>query len=378
MYYFTSKAALAALVAVFGLESGLPLPDDHGAGMGQGQSTPAQAVPQEAGFLEIESNGYSRFEVEGDEVVARFSGGVEFKYMGFAGHAEDLVYHHATQSVTATGDVGFELGEVSISTTQALLDVMDGTATLGEPVYARLRGRGIFLESQSAKMNFEQGAPPSRVADVRATLSGGVSAYSTLGSWLETETLSLDGESGELATAGAFAVTLSSEQLKRQQENAGLQWGALRISGTQAGFRFDEEGLLEHARFHNLVLNTDIGSINATKAEVSRAVVEGHYLWNIELAGQPLTGSFASPQQLFEMQCQRLNASFLAGGEISGFLEGDVQLDTKEQLFTGGALLFSVDENGEWHVEVPHEFSIGFQLSDDSEDLGQIPGAGEA
>jgi hypothetical protein len=373
MFFSMSKAVVVLAAAMLSWDGALPLPQEAGAPPAQEITQPQQAVPQDAPYLEIYSEGYSRFEIMGDEIVAHVTGGVDFSYMGYKCHADELVYHHASQQAEATGDVQFALGEVQLTTAKAVLDVAAGKALLGEPVYGKLSTQGMLLEAQAAALTFAPGQPPESMDDVVAELTGGVSVFTMTGSWLKTEALTLNGGEHTLQTKGAFAMALSDEQLQQTQAQAGGQWGSTHVSGSQALLRYDADGLLSQADLTDLIIMNDAGRLAADSAVVTRQGPAAEPAWGLKLTGAPVAGHFARDGQTLNLSCGTLQGQYAAGKQIRAQLIDDVELDTDGRRFNGGQINFTQEADGKWRVNIVKGLELGFQLSDSPLELGPLP-----
>lgn len=105
------------------------------------QTAPVSA--DEAEYLDVWSKGYSRFEIDDGDVVAFFTSGVEFDYLGFHASAQELRYNHATKAAIASGDVGLQLDGASASCAVLELDGRLGSAVLRGNVKVVVPPHGI-------------------------------------------------------------------------------------------------------------------------------------------------------------------------------------------------------------------------------------------
>ena len=67
-------------------------------------AAPAQQA-EEQEFLVIRSQGYSRYEITGNDVIAYITGGVDCTYLGFSIHADSVSYNQATKVAEAAGNI---------------------------------------------------------------------------------------------------------------------------------------------------------------------------------------------------------------------------------------------------------------------------------
>lgn len=371
MFYFTSKAALTLAVAMLGLEGGLPLPDE--AQQQAPEPTPSPVVEEQAKYLDIYGQGYSRFEIMGDDIVAHFAGGVDFAYMGYTGHADDLLYNHASQQAIASGDVSFTLGDVTLASPRAVLDINAGQATLEQSVYGAMNEKGILLEATAAVVTFTPGEPPQGLEQVQAELSGGVHLFTTTGSWLTTEAIHLDGGQRKIQTQGAFVLSLSEQHLAGAQEHAGARWGATHFSGTQAVLYYDEDGLLSKAEFNEPLVSNEVGRLAASRANIERSGAADQPRWDISLSGAPITGSYAQGPQQYALSCTNLAGQLLPDGTVAALLSGDVAVDTAEQNLSGQRFELLYGPDGGWRVLATDGLEIAFQLSQDPVAVDGLP-----
>ncbi len=115
----------------------------------------AASSAEEAEYLDIWSKGYSRFEIDDGDVVAFFTGGVEFDYVGFRASSQELRYNHATKAATASGNVELELDGSTARCTVLDLDAHTGTAVLAGNVKMVVLAEGLLGPN---------GAPPGEVS----------------------------------------------------------------------------------------------------------------------------------------------------------------------------------------------------------------------
>lgn len=215
-------------------------------------TSPAAAEDSEDRYLTISSHGYSRFEIEVAEdseddennkpsnVVAFFTEGVEFTYLGVNGQADSLRYNHATQEATATGNVLLTMDEGELTAQAMVFDGKNGKLALKGGVAGLHQTTGLSFTASEAAAEFAPGEPLAELSQLDLSLSGKVIVTSREGDALQAEEFHYEGATGWFSSIGEFVVTSAAVRwMERNGKNVDLT--DLMLTGMRLSGLFSED-----------------------------------------------------------------------------------------------------------------------------------------
>jgi hypothetical protein len=293
---------------------------------------PAALPAQEAAsgqprFLDVSSQGYSRFEISGKDVIGYFTNGVEFDYLGYHLRSDELRYNHSTQAAYAKGNVALTVDGVTAYFAEIQLDGSQGTAVIPGALTGVVQNPAIGFEAASAQLSFPPGKLEAQLADITLTLSGPVKVTSAHQSVLQAESLTFQGSEMLISTAGPFTLTANYGQRTLADGNV-LDLSSIILQGKQLSAKLREDGSIASAQGTEISLTTAQASLVGQYIEVTNLAPEGDemLLWSAKLSGSPVTGRLDQPEMQVDFVASQVTSVQDANGFKSLNLYGNVEL----------------------------------------------------
>jgi hypothetical protein len=364
MYCFTRK--LAALIAAAAVLSVV-------------ETAWAEEAEGKRRFLEVFSQGYSRYEIERDssgeqQVVAFFTGGVEFSYLGYHMSADELRYNQATGRADISGAVELRLkddsGEVEskVSCDRIIIDGEAGEGTIPGSLSGELRYESILVSAGSAAFSFEPGAEVSSFGQLAFRLEDGVSVTTKDGFTLSTARAEYDGETGRLSAPGQVALT-GEKAADGAFAASGQFWVALTGSNLtaeltgQSGFSWVEVGAV-NAEFTGGWLSAGLARLEPLST--GSTSLDG--AWHVDLLRGPVTGELHHPDGDLAISADLVSGVIDDAGVREAELQGTAQVTREKLELASSALKIMRKGGGSYTVSAP-------ELTEARFDIAQLSGS---
>lgn len=272
-----------------------------------GAAQTAQRLTRGPDYLEVYSRGYSRFEIEDEHIIAYYTGGVQFRYLGYMLSAEEVRFDQELRQASVTGDVQLSSDELLLSSQSITLDGQAGTGEVNGHVVGSLPRVGVGFEATRVELAFPPGQDQPALDQTTLAISD-VQLYDSAGRRLTTPSLTLQGRdltftTGPLMLTGNVpnparavpAPTAELEPIEGTEIGAEVAAPAVPAAPTEVPARVTASAL--HGRL------TDVGElsqvqlddlrIDSPQARVSAAAARALPLaerdaWRIELLGPVL------------------------------------------------------------------------------------------
>ena len=340
-------AALGALLALW-LPAALPAQD---------------AASEQPRFLDVRAQGYSRFEISGDDVIGYFTNGVEFDYLGYHLRSDELRYNHSTQAAYAKGNVALTVDTLTAYFDEIQLDGSQGTAVIPCALTGVVQEPAIGFQAASAQLAFPPGKLEAQLADITLTLSGPVQVTSAHQSVLQADSLVYRGSESLITTSGPFTLTANYGQ-RTLKGGKVLDLSSIVLTGNQLSAKLREDGSIASAQGTDISLRSPQISLAGQYLEATNLTPEGDevLLWSAKLSGSPVTGRIDHPDLQADFAASQLTSVQDANGFKSLDLYGNVELH-----YNGSELLADevlVEQSGEGYaLSMPQGVQASFDLS---------------
>jgi hypothetical protein len=310
--------------------------------------------------LKVESNGRLRFEIEGESVIASYSGGIRATYLGYRLSCEGLRLNQQTQQAYLTGGVQVSGPEVAFATREVQLDVLQGSARITGGLNGSLLRGDLAFQAGGAELHLADPAAPATAANVQAELSGNVLLSDANGSQLSMAGATYDGPSGQLHVPGRFVATvvlrpsISPENLK----------GPVKLAGTNLIAAFSSGGMLNSANFDGLRIALGNARLWAPTAQLDAVNANGRLSGlKLALSGDPVQGSIDNRGQPISLTAARLELE-LQGDQPRAFsLTGHVRVASRGLAAQTEELTLVPGPGGALAVNFPHGLRAGGNLA---------------
>jgi hypothetical protein len=354
MYYVIRKAvpvirlALLALGAVVFAASGA-----------LGQDKPKR-------FLEVTSQGYSRYEISGGDVVAFFTGGVQCSYLGYTLIADELRYNHATQVASADGKIKLTSAALSLECETVTLDGAQGELLIDSPVSGSLAQQGLSFNAGSAVVHFPPGqidVDPKQISiELNSAADQGVKLAGPNNSVLEAGKLAFDGAAGTVDSPGPF--TLDADISRPDGGELAVDVSHVRLTGSALRGTLDGKGMLNSAVISEALLDAGQAKLSAPELTLqlelpNSATGEGYV---VTASGTPVSGETANAAQSVAFTAEHVQV-VSAANEISNIeLSGEVMVDSAGSKLTAELIQLQRRGNG-FAISAPNGLQVAFDLA---------------
>jgi len=314
--------------------------------------------------LDVTAQGYSRWEFSGDDVVAFYTGGVQFDYLGYHLAADELRYNQATKVAEATGHVNLAFDSVNADCDQLTLDGIKGELRIPGALTGFLERPALaFTAAGGALLTFPPGETVEDLAQTRITLSGGVVVTGEHQSRLETDGLVFSGADSQIYTSGAF--TLTADFGKPELGDSGtLDLSPITLRGASlTGIVSQDRGITSE-----LITQADVSSpqlkLAGTQIVLRDTAAETGtpHTWEVEGSGNPLSGTLIQPKQTINFTAKTAVSASDAEGLISLNLQGAVEVLVNDMQLSAKQVLIARAKEG-YSIAMPSGVSAAFDLS---------------
>jgi len=332
------------------------------------------ATAAEEHYLEVWSQGHSSFEIVGSDVVAIFSDGVKFEYLGVSAQSKTLKYNQADQKATASGDVVVFFKQGELAAQEMVFNGDEGLLTLRGGVSGLHKQSGFSFNTNEAEVHFPAGSTDFELKDMYVNLIGEITLTSDGGDMLSTRDIEYSGATGEFFSMAPFLLTAAIGKWQAGDTSA-VDLSGAKIYGMELHGTYDEEAGLQSVGAQDLSikaagLDLTLASLNAqpivfdeddnfTSAIVQLGKVTG---WIKPLSGKPET---ADPEQvdIIELAAQSGQAEVDAEGLLALQLDHNVRL-----LYAGNPVVADslvLEREGDSYVlKMPGNVAIDFNLAE--------------
>lgn len=293
----------------------------------------AAAGPREARILEVESQGYSRFEIEGDSVVAYFPEPVIFRYLGYEVSAGNLRYDQSAQLALASGGVVAVSSDYSLEAAAIRFDGAAGIVSAEQGVTASASKLALTLRGNVAELSFPPEVQDVELKDCAVLLRGQVSASDAEGSLLTCEEATFNGGDSSFSIPGSFQGRFRLEQPVHSVQGA-QPIEAVIFSGQALRSRITKEGMLESVAFENPII--EAGSACFTGESVvsnsQPASGDAEQVWDFTVLGSPARGQLVTSDDTYRFASSSVRGTVGLGTETRVALKGDTEIWSKGQV----------------------------------------------
>jgi hypothetical protein len=325
--------------------------------------------------LRIESQGASHFEIEGQAIVASYSGGVHASYLGYELRCDALRLNRLEQHAWLTGHVVVDGPEASLTTDAVEVDLDDGELLIGGVVQGSLQQGRLTFAAGRASFKVGNAQAAASAANLTADLSGNVLLGDAAGDQFSTPEVHYDGPAGLLSAPGRFVAVLAQPakagpaaaaqpapaRNPRRAEGKGaapLQLdlsGPVHLTGTDLMAHFNDQGVLERASLSSPRLSVGAARLFADQAELT-ASAQGNKLVGLELqlSGAPLAGQFSETGRSLAFSARELGLTVQGGQARSMTLRGGVRLQGQGISGEAAELSFAAAPSGVLTLAFPH------------------------
>jgi uncharacterized LabA/DUF88 family protein len=338
---------------------------------------------QEKQYLTVRSQGYSRFEIEADNIIAYYTGGVEFTYLGFELRADDLRYNQASGVASVEGTVQFRSAGLNVDAHSLVLDAEQGRVNVTGPLRVLLiqdageqdtsaaenpqpagRRGPLYVEAGSAVAVFPPGSVSPQLDEIDVELTGGILVVDEAGNRLTTSRVIYTGLGGVLNVPEAFELLAQLQPAAATtppQSPAGPL--GLRISGAALSGAYNNKAGIVSAAITQPEITASNGRASASRAQITMTSVELGQSWQVELEGQPVALAFANAGQTYALDAEGVLATIDPTGNMEAQLTGDVNTNYGGATVESRGLTIS-SRDGTLSIGDASGFRIGFDLSE--------------
>jgi hypothetical protein len=202
------------------------------------------AAAAEEHYLEVWSQGHSSFEIEGSDVVATFTDGVKFEYLGVSAQSKTLQYNQADQVATASGDVVVFFKQGELAAQEMVFNGDEGLLTLRGGVSGLESQRGFTFNANEAEVHFPPGSTDFELKDMRVNLIGEITLTSDAGDMLSTRDIEYSGATGEFFSMAPFLLTAAIGK-RPTGDTSSVDLSRAKIYGMELHGNYDEDAGLQ-------------------------------------------------------------------------------------------------------------------------------------
>jgi len=328
-------------------------------------SPAASADAPENRFLDVWSQGYSRFEIDNGDIIAHFTEGVEFEYLGCHAQAQSLEYNQSTQVARAVGEVVVFAAGGELTAQEMVFDGGKGTLGLKGGVSGLHSSSGYSFNANEAEVLFPPDNPDFELQNLEIRLIGEITVASATGDMLSTRDISYSGKTGEFKSMAPFLLTAAAGYWQ-DEETSAIDLSGARAYGMELHGVFDSDAGLQALGARDLSikatgLEITLDSLSAEQIQSDRSGnnISGASLLLGRLAGwlQPRDGSRV------DLLAQNGQAEVDADGIASLQLGGKVNL-----LYAGTPVetnsLVLVRVGDRYEVRMPANVAVEFDLAE--------------
>lgn len=333
--------------------------------------TAALAQEQPKRFLEVTSQGYSRYEISEGDVVAFFTGGIQCNYLGFTLSADEMRYNHATQVASANGKVSLTSAAVNFVCDSVVLDGSTGQLRVESAITGEITEAKIRFIAGSAIVHFPAGQITTDLQQLSIELAGagatGIILTDSNNSELRTARLEYVGSSHTARAPGPFTLTAELRGAMLQANDSlgpPLEATHLNVTGTSMEGIIDESGMLSSARINDALLDTGEAKLEAVVLDLKITMAPGELDkgWNVEATGNPISGRTERDGQVVTFSAQRVNVIATAAEANQIELREHVSVTASSGVMTADLVRISIQGQG-YAITAPDGLRVSFDLA---------------
>ncbi|MCH7471952.1 hypothetical protein IIA79_03265 [bacterium] len=345
---------------------------------------------EEGRYLEVYSQGYSRFEIADGNVVAFFTGGVEFEYLGYELVADELRYDHNTKIAQVEGGIRLKVAEMELWCEALELDGDKGRITVDRGISGKMSDSTLELQAGNALFSFPPGEENPALESMELRLGGGVELNDPGILRLSTEVLHYSGESSELHSEGSIKLEIELEgvvegsflgEFKGSHELGGTEQSQntakLYILGDSLFGKVDDDGNLYQVAIEGIKLQGEGIVMQADRAvwevaarsglqdPVSAAASEDDgRRWRIELSGSPVRGELLRNERNFSFESRKATLESTPNNGQILRLTGDAGVVLDGASISGSLIEARVTGEGRIALSMPEGIRAEFNLAE--------------
>lgn len=358
MYYAIPKAGSACRAGLLGL--GLLL----FASAVWGQEQPPR-------FLEVTSQGYSRYEISDGDVVAFFTGGVQCVYLGYTLTMDELRYNQATQVATANGNVRLTSAAVNLSCDTAILDGAKGQLVVDANLSGELSDLGLGFTADSSIVHFPPGQLSSGLDTLDLELVGagdaGVQITGPNHSLLTAHQFKFTGKTRKLTCPGSFMLTADLDQptpADTSDASQPVDMQRITLSGISLDAVLDASGMVSEAviRAANLATAGTELSSDELRLKLLPPPDPASPVWTVEASGNPITGHATREAQTVSFSTQNATITTSGQDEYQIELHGAVEVATASGVMYADVVQIHRQQRG-FAISAPQGLRVAFDMA---------------
>jgi hypothetical protein len=300
------------------------------------------------GYLEIISQGYSRFEIEDGSVIASYPEAVDFTYLGYRVHADSLKFNQATMIAEALGNIELVSEEAHLRCSSITLDGNAGRITANGGLEGDSQKLGLGFRAREAELRFPPGEYNPELTELVIAISGGIAIADVQGNRLQADSASIRGDRMELSLPGPVRA-----QLQLERELASTEWLAeagqvleiecLRLQGV-----LTEELGLQSMLANDLRAVSESLTFAAPVAMLELLTVPpgAEPQWHFRADSAPVTVRAVGQDRVLSASSQAADMRFDAGGLLQGELLGGVKIWSGDSLLEGEEFVITPSDGG--------------------------------
>lgn len=358
MYYAIPRAGVALGASLLGL--GLLL----GAGLARAQEQPRR-------YLEVSSQGYSRYEISDGDVVAFFTGGVQCVYLGYTLTMDELRYNQATQVATASGKVNLASAAVNLQCDSAVLDGASGKLVVDSNLAGTLSELELAFTADSAIVHFPPGDITADLDTLDIELIGtgdaGVRITGPQDSVLTAHQFRFAGNTRMLTCPGRFEFTAELEHALPAAAAANdtqLQAQHVQVTGSSLDAVLHESGMVRTATVAMANLASDSAELSSQELQLEFIPppdpdVPG---WAVEASGTPITGRASHEGQVVAFTTQHARVADEGDTVDQLELRGEVEVATASGVMYAEVVQVRREQRG-FAISAPQGLRVAFDLA---------------
>ena len=267
----------------------------------------AEAVGDDKTLLIYRSQGFSRFELEGDEVVAHIVGGVEFEYMGYRLAADELYFNNSTRVASATGNITISGEGFSARSAEITMDSETGRLALEGEIDGHLQRQGFSFSAQAIDVRFAEGDAEFDIARADITISGAVTASVPEYGVFTTDEITYAGYTRQFASPGPFHVVLQGAEVAGAFGDLDAPPEQVSLTGSSFSGRISEARGLEEVVVIDPQLNAGQYYLAGTRLRLRPDTTTTDQRWRISIEGNPVTGTLTEQGRRYGVQSEEID-----------------------------------------------------------------------
>ena len=198
----------------------------------------AAELAEEPRYLDVSSQGYSRYEISESDVVAFYADGVDFTYLNIQVSADNLRYNHANQEAIVEGvaqgrfdNAVFSCSDLYLNGARGVMEITGG---------AHVEFAGTTVDCDSIKANFPGGETRLELSDLIVVAGPGVEVTTSQGHRVHAPELTFNGQDMMVTTDSMTRLELALEDVSLDRESV-LALSGLNIEFASMFCQVDEE-----------------------------------------------------------------------------------------------------------------------------------------